>query len=73
MIEDLETGTRSSFFCFKVNKKGAKHDPAMRDEYEWEVPDRTALYMMIGHGEITKIRRPYVHTDGLTYEIDEYQ
>jgi adenylate cyclase len=29
--------------------------------------------MMIGHGEITKVRRSYQHTDGLTYEIDEYQ
>jgi adenylate cyclase len=29
--------------------------------------------MMIGHGEIIKIRRSYLHTDGLTYEIDEYQ
>jgi adenylate cyclase len=73
MIEDLDTGETSSFFCFKVAKKWAKKDPAVRDEYEWPVLPRNALYMMIGHGEITKIRRSHTHTDGLTYEIDEYQ
>jgi CYTH domain-containing protein len=74
MIENLENGEMTSFFCFKVNKeKNKKSDPAIRDEYEWPVLPRNALYMMIGHGEVTKIRRPYTHTDGLTYEIDEYQ
>lgn len=75
MIEDLDNGGEmSSFFCFKVNKtKNKKTDPAVRDEYEWPVLPRNALYMMIGHGEIIKIRRSYTHTDGLTYEIDEYQ
>lgn len=28
---------------------------------------------MIGHGEISKIRRSYRHSDGLIYEIDEYE
>jgi adenylate cyclase len=73
MVEDLDTGERSSFFCFKVSKNWAIHDPAVRDEYEWAMPDRTALYMMIGHGEISKVRRTYTHTDGLVYEIDEYE
>lgn len=75
MIEDLDNGGEmSSFFCFKVNKgKNKKSDPAVRDEYEWPVLPRNALYMMIGHGEVIKIRRSYKHTDGLTYEIDEYQ
>lgn len=75
MIEDLDNGGEmSSFFCFKVNKwKNKKTDPAVRDEYEWPVLPRNALYMMIGHGEIIKIRRSYTHTDWLTYEIDEYQ
>lgn len=75
MIEDLDKwGEMSSFFCFKVNQsKNKKTDPSVRDEYEWPVFPRNALYMMIGHGEVIKIRRSYKHTDGLTYEIDEYQ
>jgi CYTH domain-containing protein len=73
MIEDLHTGETSSFFCFKVAKEWKKNDPAIRDEYEWPVLPRNALYMMVWHGEIIKIRRSYTHTDGLTYEIDEYQ
>lgn len=73
MIEDLDTGERSSFFCFKVSKKWDKHDPSIRDEYEWPVPDRNALYMMIGHGEISKIRRIYTDATGFSCEIDEYE
>lgn len=73
MIEDLDTGERSSFFCFKVSKKWAVHDPAIRDEYEWAMPDRNALYMMIGHGEISKVRRSWTDATGLTWEIDEYE
>jgi CYTH domain-containing protein len=61
MIEDIATGARSSFFCFKVSReKNKKTDPSMRDEYEWPVLDRNALYMMIGHGEITKLRREWI-------------
>jgi adenylate cyclase len=73
MIEDLDTGERSSFFCFKVSKNREKHDPAIRDEYEWAMPDRNALYMMIGHGEISKVRRSWTDVSGLTWEIDEYE
>ena len=45
----------------------------MRDEYEWEVPYRVALYIMIGHADVTKIRYEYRHTDGKIWEFDEYQ
>ena len=45
----------------------------MRDEYEWEVPYRVALFIMIGHGEVVKIRYEYRHTDGKVWELDEYQ
>ncbi len=73
MIEDLDIGDQSSFLCFKVSKKWVAHDPAIRDEYEWAVNDRFALYTMIGHGEVSKIRRTWTDTTGLIWEIDEYE
>ncbi len=73
MIEDIATGVRSSFFCFKVTKKWDKNDPSMRDEYEWPVMDRNALYMMIGHGEVSKLRREWDDPAGLHWAIDEYE
>jgi adenylate cyclase len=74
MIEDITTGLRKSFFCFKVSKeKNKKTDPAVRDEYEWPVQDRNALYMMIGHGEISKIRREWTDENWLHFAADEYE
>ena len=47
LIEDISTGKKSAAFTFKVQKKSKKHEPNIRDEYEWEVPYRVALYIMI--------------------------
>jgi CYTH domain-containing protein len=49
LIEDLATGAKSAAFTFKVQKKSKSHEPNIRDEYEWEVPYRVALFIMIGH------------------------
>ncbi len=74
MIEDIATWVRSSFFCFKVTKKKWDHtDPSMRDEYEWPVQDRNALYMMIGHGEISKLRRDWVDPTWTHWSFDTYE
>ena len=73
LIEDLVTWEKSACFTFKVEKKSKKDEPNIRDEYEWDVPYRAALYIMIGHPEVHKIRKSYIHTDGKTWEIDEYQ
>ena len=74
MVEDIATGARSSFFCFKVTRKKWDHtDPSLRDEYEWPVMDRNALYMMIGHGEISKLRREWTDESWLHFAIDEYE
>lgn len=48
-------------------------DPSMRDEYEWPVQDRSALYMMIGHGEVSKLRRDWVDPTGAHWSIDSYE
>lgn len=73
LFEDMETGKKKAFFTFKVNVKSRKTDPKIRDEYEWEVPYRVALFIMIGHAEVKKIRYAYTHTDGKVWDIDEYQ
>lgn len=73
MIENLRTGEKTGSFTFKINQKTAKNEPNVRLEYEWDVPPRVALYIMIGHQEVEKIRRIYIHTDGKKWEIDEYQ
>jgi len=69
----MKTGKKKACFTFKIQKKTKKTDPNVRDEFEWEVPYRVALYIMIGHPEVHKIRYSYRHTDGKTWEIDEYQ
>lgn len=73
LIEDMKTGEKSAALTFKVALKTKKHEPNMRDEYEWVVPYRVALYIMIGHADVTKIRYEYRHTDGKIWEFDEYQ
>lgn len=73
LIEDLVTGKKSAVFTFKVEKKTKKNEPNIRDEYEWDVPYRAALYIMIGHPDVHKVRYGYDHTDGKHWEIDEYQ
>lgn len=73
LIEDMKTGEKSAAFTFKVNLKTKKDEPNMRDEYEWEVPYRVALFIMIGHSDVVKIRYEYRHTDGKIWEFDEYQ
>lgn len=59
LVEDTETKKKSAAFTFKVAKKTRKNEPNVRDEYEWEVPYRVALFIMIGHGEVTKTRYEY--------------
>ena len=73
VIEDLQTGEKSAHFAFKVQKKSKRTEPNIRDEFEWEVPLRVALYIMIGHIEVHKLRHEYVHTDGHVWEVDEYE
>lgn len=73
MIEDLRTGEKSAAFTFKVNQKTRKNEPNVRFEYEWDVPYHVALYIMVGHLDVEKIRKTYIHTDGKVWEIDEYQ
>ncbi len=73
LIEDPITGKKSAAFTFKVEIKSAKDSPNIRDEYEWEVPYRVALYIMIGHKEVIKMRYTYRHIDGKIWEFDEYQ
>jgi CYTH domain-containing protein len=72
LIEDMTTGEKKAAFTFKVQKKSKKHEPNIRDEYEWEVPYRVALYIMIGHKDVEKIRYLYTHSDGKIWELDEY-
>lgn len=73
LIEDMQNGKKTAAFTFKVEKKSKKDGPNIRDEYEWEVPYRVALFIMIGHGEVIKTRYEYIHTDGKKWEFDEYQ
>ena len=73
LVEDSNTGKKSAAFTFKVSKKTKKNEPNVRDEYEWEVPYRVALFIMIGHGEVRKMRYIYRHIDGKVWEFDEYQ
>lgn len=73
LIEDMKSGEKSAAFTFKVQKKTAKTGPNVRDEFEWEMPTRVALYIMIGHGEVIKTRYEYIHTDGKKWELDEYE
>lgn len=73
LIEDMKTWEKSAAFTFKVQQKSKKDGPNIRDEYEWEMPVRVALYIMIGHGEVVKTRHEYIHTDGKKWEIDEYE
>jgi len=54
LVEDSNTGKKSAAFTFKVSKKTKKNEPNVRDEYEWDVPYRIALFVMIGHGEVRK-------------------
>jgi CYTH domain-containing protein len=63
LIDDPKSGKKSAAFTFKVKKKSRKTEPNIRDEYEWEVPYRVALFIMIGHGEVTKTRYMYKQTD----------
>jgi adenylate cyclase len=72
LIDDPKTWKKTAAFTFKVKQKSKKDEPNIRDEYEWEVPYRVALFIMIGHGEVTKTRYIYRHTDGKTWEFDEY-
>lgn len=72
LIEDIATGKKTAAFTFKVQKKSKKDEPNIRDEYEWEVPYRVALYIMIGHKDVQKIRYEYRHIDGKIWEFDEY-
>lgn len=73
LFEDMQTGLKTAYFTFKVNVKSKKSEPKIRDEYEWEVPYRVALYIMIGHKEVKKLRHIYTHTDGKVWDLDEYQ
>lgn len=73
LIEEIATKKKTAAFTFKVNKKSKKHEPNIRDEYEWEVPYRVALFIMIGHAEVSKVRYEYRHTDGKIWEFDEYE
>ncbi len=72
LIEDLWTGKKTAAFTFKVQKKSKRYEPNIRDEYEWEVPYRVALFIMIGHKDVQKIRYEYRHIDGKIWELDEY-
>ena len=47
LIEDMKTGEQSAAFTFKVEKRTKKDGPNVRDEYEWEMPTRVALYIMM--------------------------
>lgn len=69
----MKTGKKSAAFTFKVKKRSKKSEPNIRDEYEWEVPYRVALYIMIGHGEVRKKRYEYRYIDGKVWEFDVYQ
>lgn len=73
LIENLQTGEQKGSFAFKVVQKTWKNEPNIRDEYEWDVPPHIALYIMIGHPEVVKMRRRYLHNDGKYWDIDEYQ
>ena len=73
LIEDIATKKKTAAFTFKVTKNSKKYEPNIRDEYEWEVPYRVALFIMIGHAEVSKIRYEYRHTDGKIWEFDEYE
>lgn len=73
LIEDMKTKKKSAAFTFKVNIKSKKNEPNVRDEYEWEVPYRVALFIMIGHADVQKTRYLYRHIDGKMWEFDEYQ
>lgn len=63
LIENLQTGKQTGSFAFKVVQKSGKSEPNIRDEYEWDVPPHVAHYIMIGHPEVVKIRRKYLHND----------
>ena len=73
LSEDLTTGKKEALFAFKVQKKSKKDEPNIREEYEWEVPYLVALYIMIGHIEVRKLRHEYIHTDGKIWEVDLYE
>lgn len=73
LMEDLKTSEKTAAFTFKVQKKTKKNEPNVRDEYEWSVPYRVALFVMIGHADVKKIRYEYRHIDGKIWEFDEYQ
>ncbi len=73
LIDDLKNGKKSALFAFKVQKKSRRTEPNVREEYEWEVPYRVAMYIMIGHIEVRKLRHEYTHTDGKIWEIDMYE
>lgn len=73
LVEDLQTNAKNALFAFKVQKKSRRSEPNVREEYEWEVPYRVAMYIMIGHIEVRKLRHEYVHTDGKVWEIDVYE
>jgi adenylate cyclase len=72
LIEDLSTWEKTAAFTFKVQKKSRKDEPNIRDEYEWEVPYRVVLFIMIGHKDVKKTRYEYRHIDGKIWEFDEY-
>lgn len=73
LITDIKTGKKTAAFTFKVKKRTKKSDPNIRDEYEWNVPYKVALFVMIGHGEVHKMRYLYRHIDGKMWELDAYQ
>ena len=73
VTEDMQTGKKDAEFAFKLSKKSKKTSPNVREEFEWEVPLRVALYIMIGHIEVKKLRYEYIHQDGKKWDIDEYE
>jgi adenylate cyclase len=56
-----------------VNKKTIYTDPNVRHEYEWSIPPREALYMMLRHADISKIRYVYTDIHNHIWEIDVYE
>lgn len=71
-MENLQTWQQKGSFAFKIVQKSKKNEPNIRDEYEWDVPSHVALYIMIGHPEVIKMRRKYLHNDWKYWDIDEY-
>jgi adenylate cyclase len=73
LIEDLETGEYSAKLTFKIDHKSDEDEPNVRSEYEWDIPSREALYLMIRHKAVVKTR--YIYVDGYNqkWEVDIYE